>query len=402
MKLMKLLAMGLIATGIAKNSMAVPEITGDPIIVKHIGSMDWPGDKNGVAIPFLTQGDANALNDLHGEASCDVMLSTPGNYHMALQDLMHGRDDLGHPSLVDQIKDAYNLTVCWTTSPPISQEQIPAEVVQFGNLRMIGKPVLAMGPGKKMNNLVNLGLVDPTTVKNYLRNRGNAMLVRRDDDDHDDDEDNNSTMDICYLAENDVRIVTPRPPARPGEVADIAAEGGSFGNFSGTLFNIIDQNPDLDCHDKAEEIFNSYFSQNLAELDLEDLNNAFNHKKFLKVYKDDDVKWVASSRIMHRDVPYALCNDYADAGIIFYHQAKYLKREAAKFSCNLDIVALGGTEENPVPMAGNKVGTLKIAKVNGDFSTEVSLAADLIYSAMTTSGGVWEIILNDHGMDFPQ
>jgi len=394
MHLFKLFAAAALTMTFATNSSAVPTVTGDPIIVKHIGSMDWPGDKNGVVVPFLTQGDANALNDLHGEASCDVIISTPGNYHMALQDLMHGRADLGHASLVDQIRAQYNLTVCWTTSPPINEEQIPAEVVQFGNLRIVGKPVLAMGPGGKMNNLVNKNLVDATTVKNFLRNRGNAILVRADDD--------NEITGICDLAEDDVRLVTPRPPARPGEPKDVAAEAGSFGNFSGTVYNVINDNTDLECHDDAEAIFNSFFSQDLAELDLRGLDNAFNHKKFLKVYKRDDVKWVASSRIMHRDVPYALCNDYADAGVIFYHQAKYLKREAAKFSCDLEIIPMGGTAENPMPVAGNRVGTLKIAKVNGTFSNEVKLAADIIYDAMTTAGGVWETILIEHGMVFPQ
>ena len=60
MKLFKLFAAAALTMSVASNSLAAPTITGDPIIVKHIGSMDWPGDKNGVVIPFLTQGDANA------------------------------------------------------------------------------------------------------------------------------------------------------------------------------------------------------------------------------------------------------------------------------------------------------------------------------------------------------
>lgn len=394
MKLSNKLAITILAMVAANSALAVPPVTGDPVIVKHIGSMDWPVDNIGVAVPFLTQGDANALNDLHGEARCDVLISTPGNYHMALQDLMYGRADLNHPSLVNQIKDQYGLTVCWTTSPPISQEQIPAEVVQFGNLRITGKPVLAMGPKGKMNNLVANGLVDPSTVKNFLRNRGNAILVR--DDEH------NEIKGICDLAKTHTRLVSPRPPARPGEAKDLASEPGSFGNFSGTLFNVINDNNDLSCNGDAEAIFNSYFAQDLSKMHhLDDLNNVFNHKKLLKVYKNHQVKWVASSRIMHRDVPYALCNDYADAGIIFFHLAKYLQREAAKFNCPLKVIPMGGTAQNPVPMAGNRVGTLRIAKVKGDFSSPVSLAADLIYNTMTTNGGAWEAILNSHEIDFP-
>ena len=145
--LFKILFAMIVMAAAVETALAVPAVTGDPVIIKHVSSMSWPGDKNGVVIPYLTQGDANAVNDLHGEASCDVNISTPGNYHMALQDLLYGRADLGHASLIEQIRSTYGATVCWTTSPPINQEQIPVEVVQFGNVRIIGKPVLAMGPG---------------------------------------------------------------------------------------------------------------------------------------------------------------------------------------------------------------------------------------------------------------
>lgn len=366
------------------SAIAVPPVTGSPVVVKHIGSVDWP-QETPTTTPFLTQGDANALNDMHGDVSCDVNISTPGNYHMALRDAMYGRADLGHEGLVEQVATQFDATVCWTTSPPINEEQIPVESVQFKNVDLVGRPALAMGPGKKMNNLVAKGLVDESTRQLFMRNRGNVILMRADK--------SKRIKGICDLA-NDVRLVTPNPPGSS------AAEGGSFGNFSGTLYNVIANDASLSCHDDADEVFNDIFSQDITKIKTENLSNTFNHEQLLDVYKDRNVRWVSSSRIMHRDIPYALCNNYADAGIIFYHQAIYLKKTMATLGCNLEILPLGGTEEAPQPVAGNKIGALHIAKVSGTFSDKVSGARDLIYDFITASP-IWTQIMDDHGMDDP-
>ena len=213
------------------------------------------------------------------------------------------------------------------------------------------------------------------------------MLVRADR--------TNKVTDICSLANPSVRLVTPHPPG------DTASEAGSFGNFSGTLYNIIDQNTDLPCHNNAATIFNNIFSQDISTIKTEDLANTFNYSKVLNVYKSDSVRWVASSRIMHRDQPYALCNDYADVGIIFYHQALYLKNTMAAVGCELEIVPFhpGGTAPE-TELAGNKVATLFIAKVTGTFPQTVLDGRDLIYDFLTAST-IWTHILLDHGMDDP-
>lgn len=131
---------------------AVPDVTGEPLIVDYIGSIDWPQETH-VTVPFLTQGDANKNYDLHGEVTCDVIISTPGNYHMALNEVMRGFPGYIDPTtglefvgLADQIKKYYGLTTCWTTSPPVNEEQIPEERLQFSNVDLVGRPILAMGP----------------------------------------------------------------------------------------------------------------------------------------------------------------------------------------------------------------------------------------------------------------
>ena len=74
----------LLAINISSSAVAAPAITGKPIIVQHIGKLDWP-QEDATTTPYLTQLSANDINDLHGDVSCDLIISTPGNYHMALK-----------------------------------------------------------------------------------------------------------------------------------------------------------------------------------------------------------------------------------------------------------------------------------------------------------------------------
>lgn len=363
---------------------SVPPVTGSPIIVQHLGKIEWPQD-NPTITPYLTQLAANDINDLHGELSCDLIISTPGNYHMALKDALYGRADLEHPGLITQANThSHNKTsICWSTSPPISIDQIQAEKLQFKNITMIGRPSLVVAPGMLMNRLVSNAQVDESSRQSILSNKGNVILVRRDK--------TNDIKDICDLGKT-TRVVTPHPDLEPG----------SFGNFSGTLFNVVDQNKDLfDCN--ASNLFNSIFSQDISEFDLSAFKNPYDINSVLSVFgrgskaQGSGPKWVASSRIMHRDLPYALCHDEADAGIIFYHQAIFIKHTLAKSGCNLDIIPLGGTVSNPVPLPGNRVGTLHIAKVRGNFNGKTMHVRNMIYNFLT-SDPLWEQILNDHGM----
>jgi hypothetical protein len=381
----------------ALSAAAVPAITGEPIVVQHLGTMPWPQD-DPVTIPYLTQGVANDINDLHGDVTCDLIISTPGNYHMALRDAMKGRPDLELTGLQEQVKSQFDVSVCWSTSPPVAPEQIPAKDLQFKNIHLKGLPALAMGPGKVMNKLVDTGMVDGDTRRAFLRNRGNVMLVRADKA--------HEIHDVCNLG-GDTRVATPNPYLEPG----------SFGNFSGTIFNVADQN-NFGCD--ATELFEGIFGQDLSQFDLSAFDNPYDIEAIQAVFtgerdhhdrhghsehhgKDEQKtpKWVASSRIMHRDIPYALCHNEADAGVIFYHQAKYIKETLGPTGCALDIVPMGGTAEDPQPVPGNKIGTLFVAKVNGDYPQNVLDARDLIYDFLTENP-LWGQIMLDHGLVDPR
>lgn len=374
------------------NSYAVfPDYNGSPVIVQHLGKLEWPADVPIIEpspFPSLTQLVSNDVNDLHGDLSCELIISTPGNYHMALKDAIYGEPDLNHVGLIEQTgtPSQFKVSICWSTSPPISIDQIMSEKLQFKNISMIGRPSLAMAPGNVMNTLIANGQVDGATRQTIFSNRGNVMIVRNDKFIAGPDQITN----ICDLARPDIRVVTPHPDKEPG----------SFGNFSGTIYNVAAQN-NFVCN--AQELYDSIFQWKPTSIDLTKYDNPYNIDDVKSVFgrgptpQGTGAKWVASSRIMHRDIPYALCHDEADAGIIFYHQALYMKETMAVTGCDLDIIPLGGTVADPQPLAGNKVGAIHIAKVNGSYAKKVNDTRNDIYDFLTTSP-IWEQILIKHGM----
>lgn len=384
-KRIKIILLSTLLLSFSTVSLAVPPVNGEPVVVQHLGKLDWPADR-AVTGPYLTQLVANDINDLHGDVTCELIISTPGNYSMALKDALYGRPDLGHVGLLEQegTPSQFKVSICWSTSPPVSVEQIPAEKLQFKNIDLVGRPALVMAPGGVMNTLVDNGLADGTTRQPFLVNQGNVILIRADKV--------GMINNICDLG-GTTRVVTPHPTLEPG----------SFGNFSGTIFNVADQNA-FGCD--ATTLFNTIFTQNLSSFDLTVFDAPFNIDGVMSVFgrgttpQGTGAKWVASSRIMHRDIPYALCHDEADAAVIFYHQAKYIKETLKSAMCNLAVIPLGGTYEEPVPLPGNKVGTLHIAMVEGSFAKKVDDARIKLYDFFT-SNPMWGTILNDHGMRQP-
>lgn len=386
-------ALGSIIILATQNSLAVPAVTGNPVVVQHLGKLEWPQDIP-TSTPSLTQLVHNDVNDLHGGLSCELIISTPGNYHMALKDAIYGTAftnqagvELTHVGLIEQAgtPEQFKVSICWSTSPPVSVDQIMSEKLQFKNISMVGRPSLAMAPGAVMNTLEADGSVDPLTRQRLFANRGNVIIARADKV----GTGSGQISGLCDLG-GTTRVVTPHPTLEPG----------SFGNFSGTIFNVAEQNA-LGCD--ATTLFNGMFTQDPSVYDLTSFDNPYNIDGIKAVFGrgpspiGTGPRWVASSRIMHRDIPYALCHDEADAGVIFYHQALYMKETMAATGCNLEIVPLGGTVADPQPLPGNKVGVMHIAKVNGSYAKKINDARDVIYDFLTTDP-MWEEILIKHGM----
>ncbi|MCP4699987.1 MAG: ABC transporter substrate-binding protein [Gammaproteobacteria bacterium] len=339
---------------LSANVYAVPKITGSPHIVTPETLLSWPGEFKGIT-PYLTEPTANRLNDLHGQIGrCDIVLSTAGNYHMALRELWQSY-------LTRFAKDLDIKTWYYTTSPPISPKQISNKTVQFGNLNLNCVPQVAVGPKKLIKKLKDLNFVDGKSVK-ILKNYGNVILVKKGNP--------KNIKSVWDLGLPDVTLVTPNPKM----------EAGSFGNFSGSIYNIAKNDPKPPVGMTAEKLFNNIFNSNQK--------NCGTSSKICS--------WVSGKRIMHREQPWAVNSGAADAGFIFYHLALYFTRT---FPDKFEIVPLGGTVENPKPVKGNKVGVLQAIRIKGDWSAKQKKAQDALMKALQSDA--FTKTLKKHGIRRP-
>jgi len=298
---------------ISGQSIAVPVITGTPVIDSP-KLINWERDQV-PANPDLFEPTSNRIYDLHSQINdCDIVLSTSGNYHMALKELWYDQFLPTSPGLNNWM---------YTTSPPISVPQATNSVLTIGNWKTTCAPSVAVGPKGIMNSLTAAGLTDAAPIA-VIQNYGNVLLVKKGNP--------KNIQNIWDLAKRNIKIVTPNPYTEPG----------SFGNYSGSIYNIAanDLNPPSSL--SANKLFNAIFNANNG-------------------------KWLAGARIHHREVPWSIAYGNADVGMIFYHLALYMKRN---FPDLFDIVPLGGTVADPQPVVGNKVGTMFIVPLKGNWNVK--------------------------------
>lgn len=346
----------------------VPEITGKPTIDKP-QLLEWPLDRP-ITDPEeylktdLSEPTANNINDLHANISkCDdinVILSTAGNYHMALRDLWY---DHYLPNNSELIGNWF-----YTTSPPISPDQIEKEMLTFGNIRLACRPIVAVGPAGLMKSLKDKNFIDDDADIKVIKNQGNVILVKKGNP--------KNIKTIWDLGRKDIKVVTSNPDT----------EKGSFGNYSSSIYNIALNDPNKPASWTAERLFNSIFNSH-KKFD----NNHFRHPN--KSKHRERVKWLAGKRIHHREVPWSIAYGQADTGLMFYHLALYMVKI---FPDKFDIVPLGGTVNKPEPVVGNKQATLFIARINGELTTEQHMAREALIDAYNSSE--FDSILKSHGL----
>ncbi len=367
----------LLGASAAAVAQEVPEITGEPIIdIPDL--LEWPLD-NPPRIPDLTEPTSNRLWDFHASIDdCDMVLSTAGNYHMALRDLWF---DVYLPSFPagEEPRNWY-----YTTSPPISADQIVNNTLTIANLTANCLPQIAVGPGRLMNTLEGLTFDDgrPVTVGTripIIRNFGNVILVRK-----------GNPRRIRSVWDLDrVRLVTSNPFTEPG----------SFGNYSSSIFNIaFAQRGER----AATRLFNRIFNDNNRRFhrhDDDDDDDGWHG------YSRGDVgrwywrrgAWLSGARIHHREVPWSVAIGDADAGLMFYHLALFAKNS---FPDEFDIVPLGGTVENPDPVEGNRVATLFAIRINGDWTPEQFDAQERLIDSFLSPE--FTAILSQYGLRRPE
>ncbi|MCA9708586.1 MAG: hypothetical protein KDK70_22240 [Myxococcales bacterium] len=313
----------------------VPTRLSDPNLVwlredgADIGPQRDPGH------PDLT-GRANRLDDVHGVIrGGDLVVSTAGNFNRYLNAFMRQVYLPANP----QVQQYF-----YTTSPPISVQQIDnGGRVAVGNVEFVGVPHVVMGPNDVMNAHISHGHNDGPAAS-ILSNHGNVLLVRA-----------GNPKGIHCLED----LVGRRT------IVSSRLEAGSYGNYTSSIWNITFWK-----HRNAGETFQS--ACDAADQLFDAIMNPGNPKKI-----------VEGDRIMHRDTPQAIADGVAHAGLLFYH----LAQTAVEANPGLfEIVPLGGTVEDPQPLLGNRVATMRALKISaavGGFGAQELANRDAFFDAIT-------------------
>lgn len=350
--LIGLAAASLLASSVA--AVEIPEITGEPKVVGQ-QTLQWLREGGDDVVPehphnhpSLT-GRANVLDDLHGvvdTSHTDLSISTAGNFHRFLNAFMRNEFLPANPEVNQYF---------YSTSPPVSVDQTSYERLSFGNLTLQGRPMVAMGPKSLMNKLSAMGYT-ASEPRKILSNHGNVLLVRKGNP--------KRIQNIWSLGRRNVRVATSNPTTEPG----------SFGNYASSLFHIT-------FWQVFEETGNMDYAEKLA---TKFYNRIFNGKKGRKD------KWVVGDRIHHRDVPQLIADGDADVAPIFYH----LAQTAIEANPDMfEMVPLGGSIAEPEPVTGNKVATMFVVKIDGDWTTEQLEHQDRFYDAISSHVSN-EVLLN--------
>ncbi|MEW6584259.1 MAG: substrate-binding domain-containing protein [Nitrospirota bacterium] len=324
-----------------------PVITGVPVIDAP-RVLDWPAD-GGNQEPSLAEPTANLVSDLHAEISqCDMVLSTAGNYHMALKELW----DL---YLVKFPADDPLRNWCYTTSPPIAKQQITNGLVQFGNVTVRCRPQIAVGPGGIIDVLAKAGFTTGDAAS-ICKTRGNVLLVKKGNPKH--------VFTVWDLGRSDVRVVTPNP----------ASEAGSFAVYANSIYGIAtcDQNPPAGITPRG--LFDTIF------------NGASSNPQ----------KWLSGKRIHHREILWSVAYGKADAAVIFYHLALHA---ISTFPKLFDIISLGGTPAKPKPVPGNLTEILYAVRIKGNWTEKQRIATEKLMALFQSDE--FTSILVKYGLDRP-
>ena len=290
-------------------------ITGKPIIDSP-ELLEWPYD-GGIVIPNLNDPTSNVLHDLHGRvSSCELVLSSEGNYHPALVDIW--------PLFLSKFKDRPLANWLFTTSPPVASLQIDHQVLQVGNLYVTCKPQVVVGSQRAIKPLEEAGHTEGRPYPLY-QDRGSVILVKKGNP--------KKIRGVWDLGRADVQYVSPNPVLEPG----------AFGNYAGTIYNIAQNDPHPVREMTAEKLFDILFNGE----------------------SQNPNQWLAGPRIHHRDMPWSIAHGRGDAGVILYHLGLYIRQI---FADKFDLVPLGGTISDPRPLKGTMLETRFVVCIRGDWT----------------------------------
>mmetsp|Transcript_85698 Transcript_85698/g.239512 ORF Transcript_85698/g.239512 Transcript_85698/m.239512 type:complete len:425 (+) Transcript_85698:54-1328(+) len=314
-----------------------------------------------LTIPSLTQPYYNFVADVHATVSAANMaliFSTDGNWHLALRKLLETDYFVWHP----HVKDNYLIT----TSPPISHAQLNTGRVKVGNIMFVdAQPHLVCGPSKGiMETLRSAGNLaeDPVPI---IQSYGSILLKRR--------------SDVRFKSFWDLQNV-----ARGRFASSMPAEGGSYNDYMTSLYDIANTNPRM-----------LVLSAETIEHEAKELqDNLFSNVSSLGPPK-------------HRSVPHQIATGAADVGLFFLHlavvamrenpgvfSAVYLSGDRTGETDDADVLAQG-----QVPLNGNKVATLAVARTNARSTFEQRAASQGLSQSLQSEA--FTKILADVGLRRP-
>jgi len=234
----------------------LPKITGTPVIDTPL-LLHWPLDQ-GELTPNLNDPTANLLHDLHGQiSSCDLLLSTEGNYHMALKDIW--------PRFLAKFPDGHLHNWFYTTSPPVPLEQIANQTLQIGNLVLTCRPAAVVATRRVMDKLAAANLTEGPVLPLY-QDRGVVILVKKGNP--------KGIRSIWDLGRPGVRLVTPNPDLEPG----------AFENYVSSMYQIAGHDEHPHPGMSAARLMALIFQGDSRGPD----------------------KWLAGAHIHHRDLPWSV------------------------------------------------------------------------------------------------
>ena len=324
---------------------APPTITGKPTL--DVPSLlAWPADRGEVE-PNLNDPTSNVLFDLHGDIDrCDMMFSSEGNYHPALQDVW--------PLFLAKFKDKPLENAFYTTSSPMFVPQIQNGVVQIGNVYAKCRPQLVAGSDDAIKKLQATGLSEGEPIPLY-QDRGVVILVKKGNP--------KKIRTVWDLGRPDVRYVTPNPTHEPG----------AFKRYIESLHGIATNDSKKPAGMTADELVEAIFNR-----------------------PQSAAKWLTGARIHHRDVPWSVAYGRADAGILIYHLGRVTQQT---FPDRFEIVPLGGTADDPKPLPGTKTGVRSLLRVKGTWTPRQRQATDVLIETLMSPE--FTAILARRGLERP-
>ncbi|MHB8455045.1 MAG: substrate-binding domain-containing protein [Acidiferrobacterales bacterium] len=322
------------ASALAKD---IPPVPGAPAIHEK-PVLDTPQlllwTRNGKpAAADLTDPTSNQLFDLHGDlntsvcSNVDLVLSTEGNYHMALHSLWQ---KVVLPRYGAEISNWY-----YTTSPPVSLPQTLHNNFSIDNLYLHCRPSVAVASMRVIKKLEAAHQTEGKPIP-IIKGRGNALLVKHGNPKHIDS--------VWDLRRPDVRLVTPNPYNEPG----------AFLNYATTIYEIAAHDPHPPKGWTADRLFNAIFNSHVKD------------------------KWLYGARIHHRDEPWSVAYGRADVAVIMYQLGAYTVKV---FPSTFSLVPLGGTVSDPKPLPGNVAGESYLVKIKGPWTHRQRVARQDVIKA---------------------